>query len=266
MNSLSRSMALKIAAVISFIWSAYGIVLSLPLISVGAEANNNNPESAPYVVLVLALILGVIGIIAAYGAWKHRPLLDELGLAGALQNIKFPDPEACFEVHIPVDLPRLSAALEVAIYRIAIEAVHNVVKHAQAKACVIDITVDGGRLTLSVSDDGWFTGGETACKQVMTAIPLALVIQREEEQVAALQDIQHCSAIIPTGDRITQRRTQPVKNRGLQQEAADHFRLLKNFFDQIVQDVTVAAGERLDKTGSILVALHRNWRTYSERG
>lgn len=89
------------------------------------------------------------------------PMLDELGLAGALQNIKFPDPEACFEVHIPADLPRLSAALEVAIYRIASEAVHNVVKHARAKACAIEIAVQAGQLTLSVRDDGRFAAGDT---------------------------------------------------------------------------------------------------------
>ncbi|MFM8319450.1 MAG: sensor histidine kinase [Chloroflexota bacterium] len=82
------------------------------------------------------------------------PMLDELGLAGALQNIKFPDPAACFEVHVQAGLPRLSAALEVAVYRIAGEAVHNVLKHAQAKTCVLTVSVDAGRLTLSVSDDG----------------------------------------------------------------------------------------------------------------
>lgn len=88
------------------------------------------------------------------------PMLDELGLAGALQNIRFPDPEACFEVRIPADLPRFSAALEVAIYRIANEAVHNVVKHAQAKTCAVEIRLEDSRLTLTIRDDGRFTGGE----------------------------------------------------------------------------------------------------------
>lgn len=72
MNSLSRSMALKIAAVISFLLSAAGVVGSLPLIAAGMEANNNNPESIPYFVLMLALVLGVIGMIAAYGAWRQQ--------------------------------------------------------------------------------------------------------------------------------------------------------------------------------------------------
>lgn len=72
MNSLSRSTALKIAAVVSFLLSAYGVVMSLPLIAAGMEANNNNPESIPYVVLMGALVLGVIGMIAAYGVWKQQ--------------------------------------------------------------------------------------------------------------------------------------------------------------------------------------------------
>ena len=92
-------------------------------------------------------------------------------------------------------------------------------------------------------------------KEVVIAIPLALVIERNDEQVAALQGFQHPFAIFLPGDGIAQRTAQPVENGGLQQEAADTFGLaLQNLFDQIVQDKTVAAGESLDKTGACLLA------------
>ncbi len=39
-------------------------------------------------------------------------------------------------------------------------------------------------------------------EKVMIAIPLALIIQRNEEQVVAFQDIQHFFAIFPFGDSI----------------------------------------------------------------
>jgi signal transduction histidine kinase len=82
------------------------------------------------------------------------PLLDELGLAGAIKSFKFPDPEFCFAVHAPDPLPDLPAAVEVAAYRIASEVLHNVVKHAQASECVVDVEVSDNFLTLSVADNG----------------------------------------------------------------------------------------------------------------
>ena len=82
------------------------------------------------------------------------PMLDELGLVGAIKSFRFPDSEICFEVNASENLPPLSAAVEVAIYRIASEAVHNVVKHAQASLCIICIEVLEDRLRLTVTDDG----------------------------------------------------------------------------------------------------------------
>jgi hypothetical protein len=70
MNHLSRSTALKIAAVLSFLSSAYGVIFALPMIAQGAVAVDQGGDSPPYFVLMLAVILGVVGIVAAYGCWK----------------------------------------------------------------------------------------------------------------------------------------------------------------------------------------------------
>jgi len=82
------------------------------------------------------------------------PMLDELGLVGAIKNFRFPDSEVHFEVTTQEPLSLLSAAVEVAAYRIAGEACHNVVKHAQATACQVGIDVSNGYLTLIVTDNG----------------------------------------------------------------------------------------------------------------
>jgi len=82
------------------------------------------------------------------------PMLDELGLVGAIKGLKLPGPEMCFEVNAPDPLPTLPAAVEVAAYRIVTEAIHNVSKHAQATECVVCIEVAGGLLTLRVTDNG----------------------------------------------------------------------------------------------------------------
>jgi signal transduction histidine kinase len=52
------------------------------------------------------------------------------------------------------DLGPLPAAVEVAAYRIAGEAVTNVVRHAHATTCVVRLEVRDGRLVVEVADDG----------------------------------------------------------------------------------------------------------------
>lgn len=82
------------------------------------------------------------------------PMLDELGLIAAIRNFKLIDSPLQLTVIAPEPMPCLSAAIEVAVYRIASEAIHNVVKHAQATTCLIEVQVVPNQLTLTVTDDG----------------------------------------------------------------------------------------------------------------
>lgn len=82
------------------------------------------------------------------------PMLDELGLIKALSNMRLTVSSLRLEVAAPDPMPELSAATEVAIYRIATEAVHNVVRHANATNCTIGITIDADTLILTITDDG----------------------------------------------------------------------------------------------------------------
>ena len=72
MNRLTRSTALKIAAVLSLLIGVSNVVLALPVISRGAEAVNQGSDAPPYVIILLAVILGMIAIVAAYGTWKGQ--------------------------------------------------------------------------------------------------------------------------------------------------------------------------------------------------
>ena len=56
-------------------------------------------------------------------------------------------------VQAPERMPPLPAAVEVAAYRIAQEAVTNVVRHAGAHTCSVGLTLNG-MLALEVCDDG----------------------------------------------------------------------------------------------------------------
>ena len=84
------------------------------------------------------------------------PALDELGLAGALrQSSSRLSSGGGVAVTVRCDdPPALPAAIEVAAYRIATEAMTNVVKHAAARQCVIDVEVEPGELVVRVRDDG----------------------------------------------------------------------------------------------------------------
>jgi signal transduction histidine kinase len=90
------------------------------------------------------------------------PALDELGLAGAIgqqaARLDRGDDDGTRSsstrvVVEPADLPELPAAVEVAAYRIAVEAMTNAVRHAGASACRIALRADS-QLTIEVTDDG----------------------------------------------------------------------------------------------------------------
>lgn len=82
------------------------------------------------------------------------PLLDELGLVAALQNLARGEPTPGLEIIAPTPMPVLPAAVEVAVYRIAGEAFHNVLKHAYATKCTIRLDVREDEACLDITDDG----------------------------------------------------------------------------------------------------------------
>jgi signal transduction histidine kinase len=85
------------------------------------------------------------------------PALDDLGLLGALREsaAQYSAKGLRVSVEAPESLPPLSAAVEVACYRIAQEALTNVVRYAEASTCTISLAIDeAGVLSLEVRDDG----------------------------------------------------------------------------------------------------------------
>jgi signal transduction histidine kinase len=82
------------------------------------------------------------------------PALDEVGLVGAIRHRAATLALGLdIEVTGPDPLPVLPAAIEVAAFRIASEAMLNVVRHAGATRCQVDLQV-GDACVLTLSDDG----------------------------------------------------------------------------------------------------------------
>jgi signal transduction histidine kinase len=87
------------------------------------------------------------------------PALDELGPWQALreQIARLSPGEGGVAVGLdcrPDDLADLPAAVEVAVYLIAVEALTNVVRHAGARTCVVRLARSSGSIELEVLDDG----------------------------------------------------------------------------------------------------------------
>jgi len=79
------------------------------------------------------------------------PALDELGLVGALtEQARALGPITVLGPDLPMHLP---AAVEVAAYRIALEAMTNTARHAAATEATVRVSLDGA-LNLEISDNG----------------------------------------------------------------------------------------------------------------
>ena len=84
------------------------------------------------------------------------PALDELGLVSAIREHALAYNQVNglhISIEAPERLPPLPAAVEVAAYHIALEALTNVARHAQAQTCRIRLWLADG-LRLEITDDG----------------------------------------------------------------------------------------------------------------
>jgi two-component system NarL family sensor kinase len=128
-----------------------------------ADAVRNNiaeqPEKATVLVAELraeaaAAIEDIRGLV--YGI--RPPALDELGLVAAVRQqartLRTPAGEP-LAVEVTADpMSGLPAAVEVATYRIAVEALTNVARHADARRARVRLTCSATALEVTVQDDG----------------------------------------------------------------------------------------------------------------
>jgi signal transduction histidine kinase len=113
------------------------------------------------------------------------PALDQLGLVGALQAYaetceqNSGDAQLTIHIDVPDVLPPLPAAVEVAAYHIGREGLTNVVRHAQASHCDVQLRVEGGangRLHLAIEDNG-----QGIHDAVQTGVGLTSIHERADE-------------------------------------------------------------------------------------
>lgn len=84
------------------------------------------------------------------------PALDELGLIRAVRAYVDQQNLIGLKIYVEdtVEYPNLPAAVEVAAYRIALEGVTNIIRHAQASEAKIIIYPENGTLIVEIADNG----------------------------------------------------------------------------------------------------------------
>ena len=74
-------------------------------------------------------------------------------------------------------------------------------------------------------------------EQVMVAKPLPPIVERDDEEVLAIQRVEHCLAAAATGHGIAERAVQPGEKTSVKQKRANLVRYtLQNLLQQIVDD------------------------------
>lgn len=114
----------------------------------------HNPDATQLIDELRADVRAATGEIRRLVYDLRPPMLDEFGLLGALHNLELTSDGMERSIEAPAELPPLPAAVEVALYRIAAEALHNSARHAQATRCTIRLALNAALLTLTVTDNG----------------------------------------------------------------------------------------------------------------
>jgi len=135
-----------------------GPTLAAQMFRVGAaqELLHKNPEKTAKILDDLQNgIEGTLGTIRQLVYELRPPLLDQFGLIGAIKDFvgRF---ESGVEINLnlPEQLPTLTAAVEVAAFRIMQTSLDNVIKHAHATHCDVRLAVTDDDLTIDILDNG----------------------------------------------------------------------------------------------------------------
>lgn len=106
---------------------------------------------------VRTLADGIAADLRRMARGLRPPALDDLGVGPAIRMIlsEFESRTGAeTELRVAGDTRRLAPDLELCLFRIAQEALHNVERHAAARRVAVKLTFTGGEVRLLVADDG----------------------------------------------------------------------------------------------------------------
>lgn len=122
-------------------------------LSAAADAIPTNPElAAGQIARAQDLASATLEETRLAIAGLRPPVLDDLGLAASLESLARSIPEP--SVAVDTTSTQLPEHVETAVYRIAQEALQNVMKHADAGRALLRLRTTKSAVVLEVSDDG----------------------------------------------------------------------------------------------------------------
>ena len=138
-------------------------LLSMEIESLGAHPGVSPATLAEAIASLSARARDIISEVHCLSHDLHPPKLELLGLSQALASLCH-DVSSRFSVRIEFrqseGRPCVSADAALCLFRIAQEALQNVVKHSGAKAAMVHLTQAPHNIRLHVADDGkGFAGG-----------------------------------------------------------------------------------------------------------
>jgi PAS domain S-box-containing protein len=130
--------------------------LDLKLMWIGGEVERGQMQVTDQLQNVQSLLREQIAQLRLMMTQLRPPILDERGLEAALRDHLI-SPEDSVKLQVSVQaslLKRLASAQEIILYRVAQEAVANVLKHAHAEHAWLTLQERRGLVLLEVKDDG----------------------------------------------------------------------------------------------------------------
>ena len=169
---------------------------TLTAIALRAERAAGDPASQPQALAEIAEhVLHSLEDVHRIGRELRPEALDDLGLVNALIALcSRLDRPGSLRVRreLEWDLPALSAERELVIYRVAQEALTNVLRHAQASQVTVSLHAAGGEVVLEVRDDGrglpvrMREGGLAGMRERAMLIGAELVLDTEPSRGTAI--------------------------------------------------------------------------------
>jgi PAS domain S-box-containing protein len=138
----------------------------------------------------------------------HPPLLEELGLASAVQwyvegfaarsGIKT-------DIRMPEDLGRIGNEIEIVLFRVLQESLTNIYRHSGSKIATIEIGADSQQVWLQVQDEGK-TNGHASPEPFRPGVGITGMRERVKDLGGVLEIVSgqmgsHVKAIIPLASR-----------------------------------------------------------------
>jgi two-component system sensor histidine kinase UhpB len=178
-------------------------MLFAQLLSVTALKSSTNDEVRQTAERLESMTVEAIEGVRRLALELRPPALDDLGVREALADLaqRFSE-QSRIDVVLEVNgsRERLAPELELVLYRVAQEALTNIVKHASARHAAVTLSRHPDRVDLDVDDDG--TGFSPSLDRVRDESGLGLGLFGMAERAALVGGSFSITPLSPTGVRI----------------------------------------------------------------